>query len=164
MDDEVLLELFATLERRVHMLEDHMAILRMINSWGPAVDTGTSHAAGALFDENGELDSDLSRLEGPAAVVAMVESDAQRAMIQQGCAHVQTAPLITVKGDHATAIAYSQVYLHAEHGHEVWRVSANRWELRRTSKGWRITRRVNRVIDGNPASRDILVQGLDEQS
>jgi hypothetical protein len=164
VDDEVLLELFATLERRVHMLEDHVAILRLINSWGPAVDTGTSDAAGALFDENGALESDLSRLEGPAAVVAMVESDAQRAMIQQGCAHVQTAPLITVDGDLATAIAYSQVYLHAEHGHEVWRVSANRWEMRRTSKGWRITRRVNRVIDGNPASRDILVQGLDEQS
>ena len=163
MDDEVLLELFATLERRVHMLEDHVAILRMINSWGPAVDTGTSHAAGALFDENGELDSDLSRLEGPAAVVAMVESDAQRAMIQQGCAHVQTAPLITVEGDHATAIAYSQVYLHTDHGHDVWRVSANRWEFRRTSDGWRITRRVNRVIDGNRASHDILVQGLGER-
>lgn len=163
MDDEVLLERFASLERRVHMLEDHMAILRLINSWGPAVDTGTSHAAGALFDEGGALESDLSRLEGAAAVVAMVESDAQQAMIQQGCAHVQTAPLITVDEDHATAIAYSQVYLHAEHGHEVWRVSANRWELRRTSKGWRITRRVNRVIDGNTASRDILAQGLGEQ-
>jgi hypothetical protein len=160
VDDEVLLELITSLERRVHMLEDHVAILRIINSWGPAVDTGTSHAAGALFDAGGELESDLSRLEGPAAVVAMVESDAQQAMIQRGCAHVQTAPLITVAGDHATAIAYSQVYLHAEHGHDVWRVSANRWEFRRTSKGWRITRRVNRVIDGNRAAHEILVQGL----
>jgi SnoaL-like domain len=162
VEDEVL-ELITSLERRVRMLEDHAAILRLINSWGPAVDTGTSHAAGALFDEDGELESDLSRLEGAAAVVAMVESDAQRALIQQGCAHVQTAPLITVEGDHATAIAYSQVYLHTEHGHDVWRVSANRWECRRTPEGWRVARRTNRVIDGNRASHDILVQGLGEQ-
>jgi hypothetical protein len=144
------------LERRVRLLEDEVAIVRLINSWGPAVDTGASETAGALFDEQGVLDSDLSRLEGPAAVVAMVESDGQQALIRQGCAHVQTAPLIAVEGDEATATAYSQVYLHAEHGHEVWRVSANRWEFRRTPEGWRVTRRVNRVIDGNPAAHSIL--------
>jgi hypothetical protein len=161
VEDGELNERVAILERRVQMLEDHLAVLRLINSWGPAVDTGTSQAAGALFDEHGVLDSDLSRLDGPVAVVAMVESDAQQALIRQGCAHVQTAPLITVDGDRARAIAYSQVYLHTENGHEVWRVSANQWGFRRTSDGWRVTRRMNRVIDGNPAAHAILVRGLD---
>jgi hypothetical protein len=161
VEDRELNERVAALERRVQLLEDHVAVLRLINSWGPAVDTGTSQAAGALFDEDGVLESDLSHLEGPAAIVAMVESDGQQALIRQGCAHVQTAPLINVEGDQATAIAYSQVYLHTENGHEVWRVSANQWIFRRTSEGWRVTRRVNRVIDGNPASHAILVRGLD---
>jgi hypothetical protein len=75
---------------------------------------------------------------------------------------VPTAPIVFVDDDRATAIAYSQVYLHTDHGHEVWRVSANRWEFRRTEEGWRVTRRVNRVIDGNPAAHAILVEGLDE--
>jgi hypothetical protein len=150
----------AGLERRVQLLEDHLAVLRLINSWGPAVDTGRSHAAGALFAEEGVLESDMSHLEGPAAVVAMVESEGQQALIRQGCAHVPTAPIVTVDGDRATAIAYSQVYLHTEQGHEVWRVSANRWEFRRTAEGWRVTRRVNRVIDGNPTAHAILVEGL----
>jgi hypothetical protein len=59
-------------------------------------------------------------------------------------------------------IAYSQVYLHAEEGHSVWRVSANRWECARTAAGWRITRRVNRVIDGSGASHDVLARALAE--
>ncbi len=158
-------ERVAVLERRVRMLEDHVVILRLINSWGPAVDTGTSEAAGDLFDEDGVLESDLSRLEGPADVVAMVQSEGQQALIRRGCAHVQTAPLVTIEGDVASATTYSQVYLHAEDagsGHEVWRVSANRWEFRRTPAGWRVTLRANRVMDGSGDSHDILVGGLGE--
>ncbi len=120
------------LEHRVRVLEDQVAILRLVNSWGPAVDTGASMAAGALWDENGILDSDLSLLEGPADVVAMVESDGQQSLIRQGCAHVQSAPVVKVDGDRAVAVTYSQVYLHTEHGHDVWRVSANQWEFQRT--------------------------------
>jgi SnoaL-like protein len=154
----------AALESRVHQLEDHLAVLHLINSWGPAVDTGSSQQAGALWDEGGVLESDLSRLEGPADVVAMVESDGQQALIAKGCAHVQSAPVVTVDGDQAVAVAYSQVFLHSEEGHEVWRVSANRWECHRTPDGWRLTRRVNRVIDGGPAARSLLVQAFDRPS
>ncbi len=162
MDEPEPDERIAALERRVQGLEDQVAILRLINSWGPAVDTGSSDAAGALFDKDGVLESDMSRLQGPADVVAMVESEGQQALIRQGCAHVQTAPLITVEGDRATAVCYSQVYLHAdEGGHQVWRVSANQWEFRRLADGWRVTRRANRVIDGGPDAHDILVRGLE---
>ena len=149
------------LERRVLELEDQVAVLRLINRWGPAVDTGSSEAAGALFAADGVLESDLSHLEGPDAVRAMVESEGQQALIRRGCAHVQTAPVITVDGDAATAISYSQVYLHTNDGHAVWRVSANQWEFRRTAEGWRVTRRVNRVIDGSPEAHPILERALE---
>jgi SnoaL-like domain len=150
----------AALEDRVRQLEDQLAIVRLINRWGPAVDTGSSEEAGALWDESGVLESDMSRLEGPAAVVAMVESDGQQSLIRRGCAHVQSAPIVSVDGDRAIAIAYSQVFLHADDGHEVWRVSANRWECQRTANGWRLTRRVNRVIDGEQAARSVLEQAF----
>jgi hypothetical protein len=149
------------LERRVRELEDAMAVTRLVYSWGPAVDTGSSREAADLWDEDGVLESDLSRLEGPAAVYAMVESEGQQALIDQGCAHVQSAPIVTVDGDRASAITYSQVFLHTEDGYGVWRVSANQWECRRTPFGWRLTRRTNRVIDGASASRDILVHAFD---
>lgn len=152
------------LEGRVLELEDQIAILRLINRWGPAVDTGDSDAAGALFDSDGVLESDLSRLEGPEAVRAMVQSEGQQELIRRGCAHVQTAPVIAVDGDVATAIAYSQVYLHANDGHTVWRVSANQWEFRRTDEGWRVTRRLNRVINGSPEAHPILQRALGRPS
>jgi SnoaL-like domain len=149
-----------SLEERVRLLEDHVAVLRLVNSWGPAVDTGSADSAGALWTEDGVLESDLSRLEGPGDVVAMVESDGQHALIAQGCAHVQTAPVVDVEGDRATAVAYSQVYLHSDEGHRVWRVSANQWDFRRTPSGWRVTRRTNRVIDGGPEARAVLERAL----
>ena len=163
-DEQSVVARLAALEGRLGQLEDELAIVRLINSWGPAVDTGSSAEAGALWDEGGVLESDISRLEGPAAVVAMVESDGQQALIRQGCAHVQSAPIVTVDGDRAVAIAYSQVYLHVEEGHAVWRVSANRWECQRTPSGWRLTRRVNRVIDGESAARSVLASAFDDPS
>jgi len=160
VDDEGVEERVTALENRVRQLEDQLAVMRLINSWGPAVDTGSSQQAAGLWDQDGVLDSDLSRLEGPAAVSAMVESEGQRALIAQGCAHVQSAPVITVEGDRAAATSYSQVFLHSKEGHEVWRVSANHWECRRTPDGWRLTKRLNRVIDGTSASSTVLAHAF----
>ncbi len=148
------------LEARIRLLEDQFAIHRLVNSWGPAVDTGDSRAAAALFADDGVLESDLSRLVGPDAVAAMVESDGQQSLIRDGCAHVQAFPLVAIDGDSATATGYSRVYRYRDGALEIWRVSANRWELRRTPDGWRVTRRVNHVIDGGPEARDLLNRGL----
>ena len=148
------------LEARIRLLEDQFAIHRLVNSWGPAVDTGDSSTAAALFTDDGVLESDLSRLVGPDPVAAMVESDGQQSLIRDGCAHVQAFPLVAIDGDSATATGYSRVYRYRNGAHEIWRVSANRWEFRRTPNGWRITRHVNHVIDGGPEARDLLKQGL----
>jgi SnoaL-like domain len=148
------------LERRIQRLEDEVAVLRLVNSWGPAVDTGSSEAAATLWREDGVLESDLSHLQGPSAVFAMVESDGQQALITQGCAHVQSAPIVSIDGDEAQAVTYSQVYLHSDEGHAVWRVSANLWQFGRTPVGWRVTRRTNRVIDGSTEAHEILVRAL----
>src|SRR6476661_8189165 len=105
-------ERLAALEARVRMLEDQLAVQQLLNRWGPAVDTGDAAAAAALWTDDGVLESEISYLDGPAGVAAMVESDGQQSLIRQGCAHVQAFPLITVDGDRATATGYSRVYLH----------------------------------------------------
>lgn len=150
----------AALEQRVRDLEDHLEVQRMVNSWGPAVDTGDAEAAAALWTAEGVMDSDMSRLEGPVEIEAMVRGAGQQSLIKRGCAHVQGYPVIEVNGDRATAVGYSRVYLGTDDGHDVWRVSANRWELTRTPEGWRITRRTNRRIDGGEQARDVLHDAL----
>jgi ketosteroid isomerase-like protein len=161
MDERQLLERLAALEARVGVLEDQVDIHRLINSWGPAVDTGEAEAAAALWAEDGVMVSDLARLEGPDGVAAMVEGEGQQALIRHGCAHVQAFPVVRVEGDKATATGYSRVYRYRDDGgHEIWRVSANNWEFRRTPDGWRVTRRTNHVIDGGPDAREILKRAL----
>jgi ketosteroid isomerase-like protein len=146
----------AALEERVTRLEDEVAIHRLINSWGPAVDTGNEEAAAGMFSDDAILESDLSYLVGPAAISAMVLSEGQQSLIREGSAHIPAFPLVDVEGDNATAIGYSRVYRHTAGGYEVWRVSANYWEFKRTDDGWRVSRRTNHVIDGGPEAPQLL--------
>jgi len=39
---------------------------------------------------------------------------------------------------------------------EALRASANEWHLRRTQQGWRVARRINRLLDGAPEARALL--------
>ena len=156
MEDAELEARLAILEEQVRRLEDQVAIHRLINSWGPAVDTGQAEAAAALFSEDAVLQSDMSYLTGPAAIEDMVRSDGQQALIDQGSAHIPAFPVVDIDGDAARAIGYSRVYLHTDDGYEVWRVSANYWEFIRTDDGWRVSRRTNHVIDGGPQAQQLL--------
>jgi hypothetical protein len=150
------------LERRVGFLEDEVAILRLINSWGPAVDTGNAEVAAALFADDGILESDMSYLIGPPAIAAMVRGDGHQSLIRGGSAHIPASPIVQIHGDRASATGYTRVYRHTDEGYEVWRLSANHWEFRRTDDGWRVTRRTNHVIDGGPEAPAILTQLFDQ--
>jgi ketosteroid isomerase-like protein len=148
----------AVLEARLRRLEDEEQIRQLICRWGPACDTGLADEATAIWSDDAVLISDMSRLEGPGDVTAMIESEGQQSLIRQGCAHVQGVPLIRLDGDVASAVNYSQVFLHTDPGYEVWRVSANQWKFRRSGDGWLVTSREAMVIDGGPAAKDILVR------
>jgi ketosteroid isomerase-like protein len=164
VEDAGLRDVVNALEARIARLEDQLAIHRLINSWGPAVDTGQAEAAAALFSDDAVLKSDMSHLIGPAAIEEMVHSDGQQALIRQGSAHIPAFPLVEIDGDSARALGYSRGYLHTESGYEVWRVSANYWEFRRTANGWRVSSRVNHVIDGGPEAQDLLAGWFKQQT
>lgn len=153
----------AALEERVRLLEDQVELYRLISTYGPAVDTGSDQAAGALWDEDGAYEFDTSRLDGPAGISAMVRGETHQSLIRNGCAHILAMPVVTVSGDRARATGYSRVYRHVGDGYEVWRVSANHWEFRRTPAGWKVTRRVNRTLDGSTEARDILRRAVDPE-
>ena len=159
-DDEQPHDRLAALEERVRLVEDQLAIHRLINSWGPSVDTGDAEVAASLFVDDAILESDLSYLIGPKAIRYMVLADGHQALIRDGSAHIPAFPIVHVDGDRADATGYTRVYRHTDEGYEVWRVSANHWEFRRTPDGWRVTRRTNHVIDGGPEANDILARAF----
>ncbi|MGO8859718.1 MAG: nuclear transport factor 2 family protein [Acidimicrobiales bacterium] len=161
MDNATLLDRFVALEDRVRCLEDQAALVRLIASWGPAADTANGQAASWFWTEDAVLETESTRHDGASGVRAMIDGEGQQALVQKGCAHVQGVPIVRIDGDRAMAINYGRVYLHAEDGYEIWRVSVNCWEFRRTVDGWRVTRRRAHVIDGGPEARDLLSQAID---
>jgi len=106
---------------------------------------------------------------GNEEVAAMVKMPGHQAAIAGGLAHFAGLPRIEIDGDTATVFSYLQIitpHPTAEphevpnhgvtKGFRIHRVGANRWELVRTTSGWKIKRRTLRPLDGSEPARELL--------
>ena len=164
----------AALEARVHQLEDQVQLYQIMSAYGPLVDSGDADATSALWTEDGIYDwgggserNSSSAKEGAAGaafsraeIADMVRGEYHQAIIKGGAGHVIGLPHIVVDGDIAVAISYSRLYRRDGDNFRVWRVGANRWEFVRTTDGWRVKRRVNRVLTGDEEPRALLRSGF----
>jgi len=153
----------AALAAKVAEMEDRLAIYQLLATYGPAVDSGLSGVTADLWSENGTYDWGMGKSEGSAAVGAMVEGDQHQGIIGGGSAHFLGTPHLDIHADRAVATGYSQLLLFdkEQQGFRVWRVAANRWELERTPQGWKVVKRVNRVLDGSEEARSLLRAGVE---
>jgi SnoaL-like domain len=163
-----------TLEDRLRAVEDRLEIYNLIASHPPSADTGGDYYTRVAYVEDGELD--LGRgtpVTGNAAIAALTKTAAHQEAIVGGLAHFAGLPHIELDGDHATVVSYLQTLTphptdaprevpnHGmSTGFRIHRVAANRWELERTTDGWKIRRRTVRTIDGTEPARDILRTAL----
>ncbi|GIF52032.1 SnoaL-like protein [Asanoa ferruginea] len=161
----------ATLEKRVAALEDEIAIARLMASYGPSVDSLSADLAAALWADDGDYDAGTwagmapgttGVFHGSDAVREMVATEPHQGFVRSGCAHVVSAPRITVDGDTAVAVCYAQLLRRDEatDSYRVWRITANRWEWTRTPAGWKVANRTNRPLDGSEAARDLFRAAL----
>ncbi|TAL02284.1 MAG: nuclear transport factor 2 family protein [Rhodospirillaceae bacterium] len=150
-------ERLAALEKRVRVAEDQLEIIRLLNTYGPAVDSGEGEAAAHLWIEGGVYDmGGLRRAKGFDDIAEVYVSQIHQDMIHKGCAHLTATPRITMNGDTAEAVAYSFIVLKGGEGWNVFRASVNHWTLTRTHDGWRIVERYNRTVDGSEESHDTM--------
>ncbi|MET0364424.1 MAG: nuclear transport factor 2 family protein [Sphingobium sp.] len=145
------------LETRLRAAEDHLAILNLLNSYGPLVDSGSSEPAAELWVPGGGYNfsgglSGGTRLEAPAELVAMYETDGHKGLVSTGVSHFTGTPRISISGDSAEAVGYSFVILKEGERWFIWRGAINHWTLERTVGGWRIRERLNRTLDGSEES------------
>ncbi len=149
------------LEAETARLRDQMAIYQVIARYGPLADSADDetrrHKAGALFSEDGvyDLGGDWKGC-GPAGVAEMLDGEIHHDLVLHGSAHIMSLPFVTVDGDRATALSYSQVYRHRDGAFTILRVSANHWEFTREGGGWKVKYRANRLLDGNEEAKGIL--------
>jgi len=165
-----------TLEQRVRAIEDRLEIYNLIASHPPSADTGAGKYAEAVFTEDGVFDRgpNLAGATGNKAMAALLGSDGHKAAIAGGLAHFTGLPYVALDGDTAVAISYLQILTPnktgapievpnhgASRGYHIHRVVTNRWELVRTAAGWKIKRRVIRLVDGSEPSRELLRGALE---
>jgi hypothetical protein len=150
-------ERLAALESRLRVAEDQLEILRLLNTYGPLVDSGESYPAAHLWVEGGAYDmGGVYRAKAYDEIAAVYELEGHKNLVNTGVSHLTATPRITVDGDSAEAVAYSFVVLKEGDRWYFWRAAINHWTLTRTAEGWRILERYNRVLDGSPDSHDTM--------
>lgn len=159
-----------TLEQRLRLVEDKLAIYQLIASHPPAADTGNEGYYRTAFTRDGVVDLGGGKTaEGNEAIGAVVARPEHRAAIAGGLCHFAGLPRVTVDGDTAVAISYLQIVTPhrdaapvdvpghgASPGFRIHRVGCNRWDLVRTAEGWKVKRRMLRPLDGNSEARELL--------
>jgi hypothetical protein len=164
----------ATLEERIRAIEDRLAIYNLIASHPPSADTGADYYTRAVYAEDGVFDrGPHAGGAGREAVAAVVRTPEHQAAISGGLAHFAGLPYIELDGDRAAVTSYLQILMPdpngapvelsnhgTSKGFRIHRVAANRWELVRSTEGWKIKRRTLRPLDGSEPARQILRQAL----
>ena len=96
------------LAARVRALEDQAEITQLVAQYGPAVDSGSGAAAGALWTDDGTFDAvGHLTMRGRGDIVGMVDGAGHQSLLGGGCAHVLTVPHVVVDGDEATGRSYA---------------------------------------------------------
>lgn len=163
-------ERLSALEARIQHLEDIIAIQRLVAQYGPSVDSNSIAMAGQIWNPDGVYtvhpgsdgpdSSDV--LDGRDQVEGMLHGPFHQALVAGGCAHVMSAPLITIDGDKAIAICYLTLVNRGPDGFLIARQSANRWELERGAEGWKIKHRATSMQDGRTSTVDMLHDAMAE--
>ena len=159
-----------TIEQRLRLVEDKLAIYHLIASHPPAADTGNENYYRNAFTGDGAVDLGGGKTaDGNEAIASVVARPEHQVAIAGGLCHFAGLPRVEVEGDVAVAISYLQIVTPnhnatpvevpghgASPGFRIHRAAANRWDLVRTATGWKVKRRMLRPLDGSSDARDLL--------
>lgn len=157
-------ERLAAAENGLALAADELAVMRILASYSPRVDSGDAEGVAALWTEDGVYDVDTGRLDGRAGIEDMVRGDAHQGLLAHGCGHIPSAPTVLLDGDRAVATAYTQLVVRSSKPgrYTVLRVTASRWELERrgpvdaADRGWRVVTRTARAVTDDGEGRRLL--------
>ena len=146
-----------SIEGRVRRLEDILQIQQLLSKYGPSADCCDLASLDSIWAEDAIYDVDgLGEFVGRKGLHEAYAGTFHQTMIATGCAHISTAPYIVLDGDCASATHHAMLFEHRDGQFLLTRLSASRWLLRRTRDGWEVERRINRLLNGDPAARALF--------
>lgn len=156
-----------SLEDRLRGLEDLASVQQLLAKHPIAVDSGAASFWLGFWTDDSATDrpAAASQQGGTYAGVygknIMLEEILERSR-DSGRSHITTPAQIEIEGDQATAT--NCIVVIERHGDDsrVRGTLVNRWEFRRTDRGWRIARRVMRPAD-HPDARGLMLAATSTQ-
>jgi SnoaL-like domain len=162
------------LANRLTTLEDRLEILNILAGLPHSSDVGHQGYQNSVYHDDCIMDrnnpDDL--VIGKTAIVNIISNDQHREAIKAGMVHFAGLPHIRIEGPQAIATGYLQIVVPVTSGSEaalsgygpsdgfaIWRITANRWELKKGDAGWKVIRRTIRSV---PASKfqELISKGL----
>lgn len=151
----------AELEARVRLLEDELAIQRVIAAYGMAADSGDAGQVEKVFAEDSLYEVDgMPSMVGHKDLREMILGQGHQSMLPN-TAHTFGPAIVKIDGDRAVMLGYTRTYYRQERDNRLWRLSYTRLEFERRNGRWQITRRANRLV-GRKESQDMLRKTLSE--
>jgi hypothetical protein len=161
-----------SLEQRVRVVEDKLAIYELIAAHPPSADTASGFYVDYAFRPEARFDRGpaVPGAEGRDAIRGLITRPEHRQAIEALC----RLPLIELRGDEAYVTSYLALIHYdreapsralANHGdsneHRIHHLQANRWRFVRTPQGWKIQSRTFSPLNGSEQARGYLSQGLE---
>lgn len=168
-------ERLAALETELRAVRDRLDIYQLTAAYGPLVDAGEAKAVSELWTVDGEYDWGRGKAAAPtqgmvqgsyggassrAEIAEMVKGSHHQDIINGGSAHVLSLPHVLVQGDTAVSTCYSCLFRHDGGGFRAYRVTASHFHWVREADGWKVKRRLNRLLDGSAEARTLLATGM----
>lgn len=163
-DTTALLARLEALETRLARVEDERAIVNLLASYGPLVDSGAEVETSEVWAADGVYDVEGHFMDGRGAVQQMVLSEGHQGLIHHGSAHFNGPVAVFLDDadrDKARAVCHSLLILRNSQGRPfVARAGAHLFALTRTAEGWKVQRRTSRQLDGAEIGRALLRSGV----
>src|ERR1700733_8339033 len=102
-------ERLAALEQRLRLVEDELAIGRLMASYGPLVDAGAAEAGSGLWADDGEYAVGGWQRRSRRDIALTGRSPAHQGLISRGAAHFLGPVCVDIDGDDAIAVCESIV-------------------------------------------------------
>jgi SnoaL-like domain len=159
---------------RITAAEDKLEILTLLAGSAFSSDVASESYWKKMFTPDAVFDRGQGRQDkGIAEILKIVNAPDQHEAIKYGMTHLAMLPHITLKGDSAIATGYLLIVMPdtaASHvnlpgkgfspGFSIYQLTVNRWQLLRTTEGWKVTQRTVRPITNND-SHNILKQAIE---
>jgi ketosteroid isomerase-like protein len=160
---------------RITAAEDQLEILTLLSGSAFSSDVASEAYWTKMFTEDAVFDRTLGmQNKGRDEILKIINDPGQKEAIKGGMTHLAMLPHITLKGDSAIATGYLLIVMPdtaashvnlpgkgASPGFSIYQLTVNRWELLRTTEGWKVTQRTVRPITSND-SRAIVGHAIED--